>query len=71
MVVYRGTQEASPCAIYFDSEGHTIRYDVQVPVDGGGVVFVSGPGGIRATLSFVRGCECTSLSQNPCQPMRY
>jgi hypothetical protein len=43
MVVYRDTPEAAPRAIYFDSEGHTIRYDVQAPADGGEVVFVSGP----------------------------
>jgi hypothetical protein len=43
MVVYRDTPEAAPRAIYFDSEGHTIRYEVQAQPDGGEVVFVSGP----------------------------
>jgi hypothetical protein len=42
MVIYRDTPEAALRAIYFDSEGHTIRYEVQAPPDGG-VVFVSGP----------------------------
>lgn len=42
MVVYRDTPEAAPHAIYFDSEGHTIRYEAQTPRDGGAVVFVSG-----------------------------
>jgi hypothetical protein len=41
MVVYRDTPEAASHAIYFDSEGHTIRYDVQAAADGGEVVFVS------------------------------
>jgi hypothetical protein len=40
MVVYRDTPEAGLRAIYFDSEGHTIRYEVQAASDGG-VVFVS------------------------------
>jgi len=43
MVVYRDTPEAGLHAIYFDSEGHTIRYEVRVPPDGSEVVFVSGP----------------------------
>jgi hypothetical protein len=43
MVVYRDTPEAALRAIYFDSEGHTIRYEVQAPPDGGEIVFVSGP----------------------------
>jgi hypothetical protein len=43
MVVYRDAPEAALRAIYFDSEGHTIRYEVQGPPDGGEVVFVSGP----------------------------
>jgi len=43
MVVYRDTPEAAARAIYFDSEGHTIRYEVQAPPDGREVVFVSGP----------------------------
>ena len=42
MVVYRDTPEAGLHAIYFDSEGHTIRYEVQAAADGGAVVFVSG-----------------------------
>jgi hypothetical protein len=42
MVIYRDTPEAALRAVYFDSEGHTIRYEVQAPPDGG-VVFVSGP----------------------------
>ena len=43
MVIYRDTPDAGLHAIYFDSEGHTIRYEVQAPPDGSGVVFVSGP----------------------------
>ncbi|HXM40957.1 MAG TPA: hypothetical protein VN924_06875 [Bryobacteraceae bacterium] len=43
MVVYRDSPEAALRAIYFDSEGHTIRYDVQAAADGGKVVFVSAP----------------------------
>jgi hypothetical protein len=43
MVVYRDTPESPLRAIYFDNEGHTIRYDVQSPPDGGEIVFVSGP----------------------------
>jgi len=31
MVIYRDTPEAALRAIYFDSEGHTIRYEVQAP----------------------------------------
>jgi hypothetical protein len=42
MVVYRDTPEAGLRAIYFDNEGHTIRYEVQAPPDGSEVVFVSG-----------------------------
>jgi hypothetical protein len=41
MVVYRDTPKAALRAIYFDSEGHTIRYEVQAAPDGGEVVFVS------------------------------
>jgi hypothetical protein len=41
MVVYRDAPEAAPHAIYFDSEGHTIRYEVQAAPDRGAVVFVS------------------------------
>jgi len=40
MVVYRETPEAGLRAIYFDSEGHTIRYEVQAAA-AGGVAFVS------------------------------
>lgn len=43
MVVYRDTLAAPMRAIYFDNEGHTIRYDVQTPPDGGDLVFVSAP----------------------------
>lgn len=43
MVVYRDAPEAAPRAIYFDSEGHTIRYEVQGRADGSEVVFVSAP----------------------------
>ena len=42
MVVYRETPETALHAIYFDSESHTIRYEVQGRPDGGEVVFVSG-----------------------------
>jgi hypothetical protein len=41
MVVYRDPPEAAPRAIYFDSEGHTIRYEVQASSASGEVVFVS------------------------------
>jgi len=43
MVIYRDTPQAPLRAIYFDSEGHTIRYEVEGAPDGGEVVFVSGP----------------------------
>ena len=43
LVVYRDAPETAPRSIYFDSEGHTIRYEVQTPADGSEVVFVSGP----------------------------
>jgi hypothetical protein len=43
MVVHRDAPEAPLRAIYFDSEGHAIRYTVQAAADGGEVVFVSGP----------------------------
>ena len=43
MVVYRETPEAPPHAIYFDSEGHTIRYELPVAADPGNIVFVSSP----------------------------
>jgi hypothetical protein len=42
MVIYRDAPDAALRAIYFDSEGHTIRYEVQRPSDGSEVVFVSG-----------------------------
>jgi len=42
MVVYRGAPDTGLRAIYFDSEGHAIQYEVQAPADGSAVVFVSG-----------------------------
>jgi hypothetical protein len=56
MVVYRETPEAPPRAIYFDSEGHTIRYEVQASPDSGDVVFVSGaePSTPRYRLTYTR-----------------
>ena len=42
MVIYRDGPEASLHAVYFDSEGHTIRYEVQAAADSGEIVFVSG-----------------------------
>ena len=56
MVVYRDAPDAAPRAIYFDSEGHTIRYDVRAPADGGEVVFVSGPepSAPRYRLTYIR-----------------
>ena len=55
MVVYRDTPEAGLRAIYFDSEGHTIRYEVQAAPDGG-VVFASAaePGAPRYKLTYTR-----------------
>ena len=41
MVVYRDTPEAPLRAIYFDNEGHTIRYEVRAGPAVGDVVFVS------------------------------
>jgi hypothetical protein len=41
MVVYRESPEAPLHAIYFDSEGHTIRYEVYGPPDGSAAVFLS------------------------------
>jgi hypothetical protein len=56
MVVYRDAPDAAPRAIYLDSEGHTIRYDVRAPADGGEVVFVSGPepSAPRYRLTYIR-----------------
>jgi hypothetical protein len=53
MVVFRDSPEAALHAIYFDSEGHTIRYEVQAASDGG-VVFVSGaePAAPRYRLTY-------------------
>jgi hypothetical protein len=56
MVVYRDTPEGALRAMYFDSEGHTIRYEVQAPSDGGEVVFLSGaePSTPRYRLTYTR-----------------
>jgi hypothetical protein len=43
MVVYRDSLDAPPHAIYFDSEGHTIRYEVQSSKEGDAIAFVSAP----------------------------
>lgn len=55
MVVYRDAPEAALQAIYFDSEGHTIRYAVQ-PDHGGKVVFISAaePSMPRYRLTYTR-----------------
>jgi len=55
-IVYRDTPESGLRAIYFDSEGHTIRYEVQAPPDGKAVVFVSGaePSAPRYRLTYTR-----------------
>jgi hypothetical protein len=55
MVVYRDAPEAAAHAIYFDSEGHTIRYEVQAP-DGGAIVFISPaePSTPRYRLTYTR-----------------
>ena len=56
MVVYRDTPEPGMHAIYFDSEGHTIRYGVETPSNGGEVVFVSAaePSAPRYRLTYTR-----------------
>jgi hypothetical protein len=40
MVIYLDGPAAAPCAIYFDSEGHVIRYELSFPGQGS-VVFAS------------------------------
>ena len=56
MVIYRETPEAALRAIYFDTEGHTIRYEVLAAAGGDGVVFVSGaePSAPRYRLTYTR-----------------
>jgi hypothetical protein len=56
MIVYRETADAPQRAIYFDSEGHTIRYDIEAPKEGGEVRFVSAaePSGPRYRLTYTR-----------------
>ena len=41
MVVYRDTDNTSPRAVYFDSEGHVIHYSVTVSADHKTIEFVS------------------------------
>jgi hypothetical protein len=55
MVIYRETDDAPPRAIYFDSEGHVIRYTVTVKSDNR-AVFESEPSapGPRYRLSYAR-----------------
>ena len=55
-VVYRDAPEAALHAIYFDSEGHTIRYEVKAQSDGREVVFVSArePSAPRYRLTYSR-----------------
>jgi hypothetical protein len=55
MIIYRDAPDAPPRAIYFDSEGHVIRYTVSVPSDHI-AVFESEPGnpGPRYRLSYSR-----------------
>ena len=43
MIMYRDQPDAQPHAIYFDNEGHVIRYDVATPAPGGPIVFLSAP----------------------------
>jgi hypothetical protein len=43
MIVYRETPETGLRAIYFDNEGHVIRYDVECSADGARFVFLSAP----------------------------
>ncbi len=54
MVIYRETPEAVAQAIYFDSEGHTIRYEVQAA--GPDIVFLSSAEGRgpRYRLTYTR-----------------
>jgi hypothetical protein len=56
MVVYRDAPDAGLRAIYFDSEGHTIQYEVHAASDGSQVVFVSGaePSAPRYRLTYAR-----------------
>jgi hypothetical protein len=56
MVVYRDSPDAPMHAIYFDSEGHTIRYGVQGSADGSAIVFVSAADtpGPRYRLTYTR-----------------
>jgi hypothetical protein len=55
MVVYREPPEG-PRAIYFDSEGHTIRYELHSSREDGIIVFVSAPeaGAPRYRLTYTR-----------------
>ena len=55
MVIYRDAPDAPPRAIYFDSEGHVIRYAVTAP-DDSSIVFESDGAepGPRYRLSYVR-----------------
>lgn len=56
MIVYRDAPDAPLHAIYFDSEGHTIRYGVQASADGSAAVFVSAADtpGPRYKLTYTR-----------------
>lgn len=56
MVVYREAQDTAFHAIYFDSEGHTIRYEVQPGANGREVAFVSAaePAAPRYRLTYTR-----------------
>jgi len=56
MIVHRETPDGPLRAIYFDSEGHTIRYEIQAAADGGAVVFVSAaePAAPRYRMTYTR-----------------
>jgi hypothetical protein len=55
MVVYRESNSAAPRALYFDSEGHVIRYLVTVSSDQKTIEFLSEvlPSSPRYRLSYV------------------
>jgi hypothetical protein len=54
--VYHDPQDNSVRAIFFDGEGHVIRYAVTVASDGNSVEFLSdaAPGGTRCRMTYAR-----------------
>jgi hypothetical protein len=56
MIVYPGAAGEHPHAIYFDNEGHVIRYEVRATADGSQVVFESTaePAAMRYRLTYVK-----------------